>query len=319
MEHYAAIMDIKIQLDTEGRKVGYDEATKKYKFELRGKDGSTRSITAKHVVLASGPFSEGIPVRPTFADEDSFEGEIYHTTAHKSARLIPDVQSKKVTIIGAGTSAHDIAQDFVNHGAKSVTLVQRGEIYVASLAALEDVSLKAWNTPGVSTEDADLLGNSFAWPVLRTLSVGASQMMGVIDKELLDGLEKAGMALKRGVRGDSIVDHMFVKVGHFYLDQGACQMIIDGRIQVRRCEGGVQGYYPKGIILADGTKVESDLVILATGIERGSKVVEQIMGKEVVDTVGELFGLDEAQERIGVSGSQFSRLKIAHALLTCFL
>ncbi|KAL3487675.1 hypothetical protein BJX62DRAFT_253826 [Aspergillus germanicus] len=299
MEHYAAIMEINIQLDTEARKVGFDEAMGRYTFELRGKDGSTRNITAKHVVLASGLFSEGIPVRPTFADEDSFTGEIYHTIAHKSARLIPDVQSKRVTIIGAGTSAHDIAQDFVNHGAKSVTLVQRGEIYVASLAALEDVSLKAWNTPGISTEDADLLGNSFAWPIVRTLSVGASQMMGTIDKELLDGLEKAGMALKRGERGDSIVDHMFVKGGHFYLDQGACQMIIDGQIQVRRCEGGVQGYYPEGIILADGTKVESDLVILATGIERGGKVAEQIMGKDVVDKVGEVFGLDEVQERIG--------------------
>jgi cation diffusion facilitator CzcD-associated flavoprotein CzcO len=319
MEHYAAIMELKIQLGTEARKVGFDEASGKYTFELKGKDGSTRSITTKHVVLASGLFSEGIPVRPTFADEDTFAGKIYHTTAHKSARLIPDVQSKKITIIGAGTSAHDIAQDFVNHGAKSVTLVQRGEIYVVSLAALEDVSLKAWNTPGVSTEDADLLGNSFAWPIVRTLSVGASQMMGAIDKELLDGLEKAGMALKRGVRGDSIVDHMFVKGGHFYLDQGACRMIIDGRIQVRRCDGGVQGYYPEGIILADGTKVESDLVILATGIERGGKVAEQIMGKDVMDKVGELFGLDEVQERIGVSGSRYSRLEISYASLTCFL
>ncbi|KAJ0423488.1 flavin-binding monooxygenase [Aspergillus carlsbadensis] len=312
MEHYAGIMDLNIQCETEARRVGYDEVTKKYTFELKGKDGRVRRITASHVVLASGLFSEGVPVRPTFSGEDGFKGEIYHTTAHKSARLVPDVQNKKVTIIGAGTSAHDIAQDFVNHGAKSVTLVQRGEIYVASLGALEEVSLKAWNTPGVSTEDADLLGNSFAWPVVRTLSVGASQMMGAIDAELLDGLEKAGVALKRGVRGDSIVDHMFVKGGHFYLDQGACEMIIDGRIQVRRCEGGVQGYYPEGIILADGTKVESDLVILATGIERGGKTVEQIMGKDVVDKVGEFFGLDEYQERIatwrptGVPGFWFT-------------
>ncbi|CAP79351.1 Pc17g00640 [Penicillium rubens Wisconsin 54-1255] len=299
MEHYAAIMELKIQHDTEAKKIAYDESTKKYLFELKGKDGITWTITAKHAVLASGLFNDNIPVRPTFAGEDSFKGEIYHTTAHKSARFVPELQGKKVTIIGAGTSAHDIAQDFVKHGAKSVTLVQRGEIYVASLGALEEVSLKVWNTPGVSTEDADLLGSSFPWPVVRTLSVGASQMMAAIDKDMLDGLEKAGVALKRGDKGDSLVDHQFIKGGHSYLDQGACQMIIDGRIKVRRCEKGVQGYYPEGIILADGTKVESDLVILATGIERGEKVVEQIMGKDVVDKVGGLFGLDEAQERIG--------------------
>ncbi|KAL2865890.1 flavin-containing monooxygenase [Aspergillus lucknowensis] len=299
MEHYAAIMELNVLLETEARKVGFDEETGKYTFELRGRDGSLRRIMASHVVLASGLFDERAPVRPRFDHEECFTGKIYHTTEHKSARLVPDVQSKKVTIIGAGTSAHDIAQDFVNHGAKSVTLVQRGEIYVASLEALEQVSLIMWDTPGISTEDADLLGNSFAWPIVRTLSIGASQMMGAIDKELLDGLEKAGMAVKRGVRGDSLVDHMFVKGGHFYLDQGASQMLIDGRIKVQRCEGGVRGYYPEGIILADGRKIESDLVILATGIERGGKVAEQIMGKEAMDKVGELFGMDEAQERIG--------------------
>ncbi|KAL4866473.1 hypothetical protein BDV12DRAFT_172855 [Aspergillus spectabilis] len=298
MEHYGDIMGLNIRHGTLASKIEYNELTQRYSVELQSKDGK-QAINPKHVVLATGLFSD-ISLQPTFPGENLFKGQIYHTSAHKSAALVPDVRSKKVTIIGSGTSAHDVAQDFASHGAETVTMVQRHPIYVTSLNSMEKIQLKLWNTPGLSTEDADLLGNSLPTAVVRTLSVGASQMMSATDKVMLDGLEKAGLAVKRGNEGDSLVDHQLIKAGHFYVDQGACQMIIDGQIQVRKCERGVQEYYPDGIILADGTKVQSDIVILATGFERSIKIIERLMGKDVMDKVGEVGGLDESQERIGV-------------------
>jgi cation diffusion facilitator CzcD-associated flavoprotein CzcO len=299
MEHYEHVMALNIRHDTLARKIEYNESMQRWSIELQSKDG-TKTIIPKHVVLATGLLSD-FPVRPTFSGEDIFNGKVYHTVAHKSAALVPELRSKKIAIIGSGTSAHDVAQDFVNHGAETVTMVQRGPIYVVSLGSLEDMQLRLWNTPGLSTEDADLLGNSLPTAVVRTLSVGASQMMSANDEVMLDGLEKAGLALKRGNEGDSLVDYQLIKAGHFYIDQGACQMIIDGRIQVRRCEQGVQEYYSDGIILGDGTKIESDIVVLATGFERNIKQVEALMGNEVMDKVGDLCGLDDSQERIGVS------------------
>lgn len=299
MEHYEDIMGLNVKHDTLANKIQYNEKAQRYSVELQSKDG-VETINPKHVVLATGLLSD-IPIRPTFPGEDSFNGQIYHTLEHKSAALVPDVRSKKITIIGAGTSAHDVAQDFVNNGAKTVTMVQRGSMYVASLNSQEDIPLRLWKTPGLSTEDADLLGNSFPTAVVRTLSVGASQMMSAYDKVMLDGLEDAGMALKRGTEGDSLVDHQLIKAGHFYIDQGACQMIIDGQIQVRRCAQGAQEYYQGGIILGDGTKVESDIVILATGFERSIKTIERLMGKDFMDKVRDICDLDDSQERIGVS------------------
>ncbi|KAJ5594376.1 uncharacterized protein N7459_000584 [Penicillium hispanicum] len=297
MRHYGDIMGLNVKHGTVASKIEYHESTQRYSVELQSEDG-VQTINPKHVVLATGPFSD-IPIRPTFPGEDSFKGQIYHTSAHKSASLMPDSRNKKITIIGSGTSAHDVAQDFANHGVETVTMVQRRPIYATSLNSFEKIQMPLWNTPGVSTEDADLLGNSLPTAVVRSLSIGASQMMAAVDKVMLDGLEKAGMAVKRG-DGDSLLDHQLIKVGHFYIDQGACQMIIDGRIQVRRCEGGVQGYYPDGIILADGTKVESDVVVLATGFEGGIKTIERLMGKDVMDKVGEVCEFDDSQERIGV-------------------
>ncbi|KAK5788371.1 hypothetical protein VI817_009329 [Penicillium citrinum] len=297
MEHYQHILGLKVRYDTLVDNVVFNESAEQYSVELRGKHG-VETIYPQHVVLATGILSN-IPVSPQFPGQDLFKGEVRHTSEFRTAASIPDVQNKRITIIGAGTSAHDVAQDLVNHGAKHVTMVQRGRIFVTSLNSLENIQTAHWNSPGVSTDDADLLGNSFPIPVTRTLSIGASQMMSVNDKDLLDGLEKAGMALKKGDEGDSLLDHQLIKAGHFYIDQGASPMIVDGRIKIKRCEKGVQEFYEDGIVLADGTKIESDIVILATGFERCTKTIEGIMGEEFMSKVGEICGLDENQERIG--------------------
>ncbi|GKZ20750.1 hypothetical protein AbraIFM66951_003051 [Aspergillus brasiliensis] len=299
MEHYGDILSLNIRHGTLATNITYNPSTQRYSVDLQSTSGTT-TITPKHLVLATGLLSD-IPIQPSFPGEATFSGQIYHTGTHKSATLLPEVQNKKITIIGSGTSAHDVAQDFVNAGAKSVTMVQRSPIFVTSLRSVEELQVKLWDTPGLNTEDADLLGNSFPTAVVRTLSVGASQMMSVLDKDLLDGLEKAGMGIKRGDQGDSLVDHQLIKAGHFYIDQGACQMILDGRIQIRRCQDGVKGYSPTGIILADGTEVEADVVVLATGFERTDKAIERIMPREVLDRVdGTICSLDASQERVGV-------------------
>ncbi|KAL4968476.1 flavin-containing monooxygenase [Aspergillus stella-maris] len=299
MEHYGDILGLNVRHGTLARDIEYDQLTRQYSVTLQSNDGVQKTVTTKHLVLATGLLSD-IPVLPSFSGEEDFKGEIYHSSAHKSASLVRDIQNKKVTIIGAGTSAHDVAQDFALHGAKCVTMVQRGPIFVTSLEALEQIQVKLWNTPGLSTEDADLLGNSFPTAVVRTLSIGASQIMAALDKEMLDGLERAGMAVKRGEGGDSLVDHQLIKAGHFYIEQGAAEMIVDGRIKVRHCEGGVRGYYEEGITLADGTQVESDIIVLGTGFERTDKAIERIVPGEIMDrVVGEMCSLDESQERVG--------------------
>jgi hypothetical protein len=142
-----------------------------------------------------------------------------------------------------------------------------------------------WDTPGVSIKDADFLGDLFPWPVVYTLSMGASQIMATINKDMLDGLKKARGALKRGDKGDYLVSHQFIKGAYLYLDQGACQIIINRQIKVRRCKQRVERYYPKGIMLANGTKVKSNLIILVTGIKHGKKVIKQIIGKDIINKV----------------------------------
>jgi cation diffusion facilitator CzcD-associated flavoprotein CzcO len=45
--------------------------------------------------------------------QDEFQGQILHSTQHKDAL---DHAGKKVAVIGACTSAHDLAADYADHG-----------------------------------------------------------------------------------------------------------------------------------------------------------------------------------------------------------
>ena len=125
---------------------------------IKSPDGTERVLTSRHVVLATGLISD-TPVRPEFENESSFAGQIYHSSSHESASLIPDLNEKKVVIIGPGTSGHDIAQDFVNCGAKAVTMIQRGPLFVLSQEAQDKFVLAGWQL--MPTKNADLVGGSF--------------------------------------------------------------------------------------------------------------------------------------------------------------
>lgn len=46
--------------------------------------------------------------------QDKFKGEMYHTSKFKSAK---ENAGKRVLVVGAGTSAHDIAREHVKHDA----------------------------------------------------------------------------------------------------------------------------------------------------------------------------------------------------------
>jgi cation diffusion facilitator CzcD-associated flavoprotein CzcO len=301
MEQYTKAMDLDIRLGTEVTRVQYDESSCKYRVDVLCATGS-QTFISRHVVLAPGIFSAE-PIMPNFPDQDLFKGQTYHSKEHRSASLTADLQTKRVVIVGAGTSSHDIAQDFVNHGAKSVAMVQRGAIFSCSSSSMEKFMLPLWNTEGLTTEEADIIGSSIPTAVARTMGFGITKLICEHDKDMIASLKVAGLAVKTGEDGGSILEHQLIKTGSFYIDQGANQMIIDGRIKVHQCDGGVQQFDYDGLILADGTHVDADIIIVATGFKRMDRNVKHIMGEDVYQRCGGTkFGhMDEEQERIGVS------------------
>ncbi|KAI8297624.1 hypothetical protein K4K61_012584 [Colletotrichum sp. SAR11_59] len=297
MEHYGQLMGLDIQYDSDVTKVTYDEVAKKYTVQVSTPEG-TRTLSAKHVVLATGLFGDE-PIVPEFKGQESFKGQIYHSKHHRSAADIPDVGNKKVVVIGSATSGHDISADFVAHGAKEVTMMQRRAIYSISRESWENFMLALWEIPGLSTEEADIVGNAIPLAVIRKMSIGLTKMMAAHDKVVHDGLKKAGLALKEGDDGYGLADYQLIKGGQYYIDQGANQMIIDGRIKIKRCEEGVREFVEDGLVLADGTKLEADIVVLATGFQKETTTIEKLVGSEVSKRLRKFGQLDGEQERSG--------------------
>ncbi|KAI9146866.1 putative flavin-binding monooxygenase protein [Paramyrothecium foliicola] len=299
-EHYGQMMGVDCLFKTTVTNVKYDDSEKRYSVYLQ-QGGQATALEPRHVVLATGVFS-GEPVLPHFPGQDKFAGQMYHSSKHVAADEIPDINTKRVVIVGAGTSAHDIAQDFVNSGANSVSIIQRSPIFYLSSKASETVQLALWNMEGISTEEADLAGNAIPLAVIRTMSIGMSHTMTEIDNIMIEGLQKAGLALRTGQDGYGLADYQLIKGGHFYLDQGASAMIVDGRIKVYHCEGGISDVEPHAVKLADGTRLDADIIVLATGYHNSMRTVEQLMGHDVATKMSPHFGmLDAENERAGVS------------------
>jgi cation diffusion facilitator CzcD-associated flavoprotein CzcO len=300
MEHYGEIMGLDYMLGTAVKNIDYDEKSRLYTVQVENAQG-VQTFRVPHLVLAAGLFSP-TPVIPDIPGKDTFQGQVYHSKFHKAARLIPDISSKEVVIVGCGTSAHDVAQDFVNNGAASVSIVQRHPIFSFTTKSMETTFFSLWQTPGWTLEEADIISNSFPLPVARTMNIPATAMMEELDKETIQGMEKAGMRFKKTKDcGHGFLDQLMIKAGHFYADQGAAAMIVDGRIKIHNCEQGVTEFIKDGVVLGSGEKVHADVVVMATGYQRSKSIVKDIMGKEVAAKLGDIGHLDKEQERIGVS------------------
>ncbi|EGX89572.1 Monooxygenase [Cordyceps militaris CM01] len=297
LEHYAQLMGLDILLGATVRSV--ERIGDKYSVVVVDGAHGEQTFSPRHVVLATGVYGD-TPITPQFPGQDTFAGTMYHSSERASARLIPELSEKNVVVIGCSTSGHDVCQDFVDHGARQVTMVQRHAIFALSTDTWKTLQLGLWNMPGLSTEEADLVGNSLPVAVVRAMSVDLTRAMAALDDApLLDGLRRAGMALRTGEDGYGLADHQLIKGGCYYIDQGAGAMIADGRIRVRRCEAGVARMTETAVVLADGTSIEADVVVLATGFEKNVENVRRVMGDDVADKMVGFGDLDAEQERVG--------------------
>lgn len=316
IESYSRIMNLNVLTETSVNKIERlnEGLQTRYSVVLDTK-GSCRTVVVKHIVLSTGLISDE-PVQLGVPGQDTFGGLFYHSSQYKSASQVPNIESKAVTIIGSGTSAHDIAKDFADCGAKEVCIIQRNPIVVVSSESLEDLVLAHWQVPTLSVKDADLLEMSMPKALALTLQTRATQACAERDRHLLDGLEKAGMALRRGADGIGLLDLLLVKLGHFYIDHGAASMIIEGKIKVHRCKEGVKRFYDSGVELCDGTKINSDVIVAATGFKRCGTAVERLLGRDLaVKAKAQEWGyLDDESELKGVRTIFYLRELLCYVL-----
>ena len=70
----------------------------------------------------------------------------------------------------------------------------------------------------------------------------------------------------------------------YYIDVGASQMIIDGRIKLKR--GSVAEFGERRVVQSDGTTLPADLVVFATGYGNMSEWAAKLISPEVAAGLG---------------------------------
>jgi thioredoxin reductase len=286
LEFYAESMDLDTATATTFVSGNFDEMKGCWTCVLRVQDGREYSVHPKHVVLATGV--SGAPNMPKVAGSEKFKGAIMHSGAINDDL---DVRGKKVVVVGAGTSAHDIAQMSYMNGA-DVTMVQRSSITVASLEPSSALAYATYrNNDGVKhIDDIDLMYASVPYDLLRRLNVGASQRMLKLDEKLINGLKRAGFLLDNGEDETGFVMKVFRYQGGYYINVGASDLIIEKKIKLK---AGVEvvALDETSVRFSDGSRSEADVVVFATGYKPLEDTVARLFGADVAKRVGPVWGI----------------------------
>lgn len=201
----------------------WDEADKTWTLHVSREGNSTmQTLTCRYLVMAVGGGGQ-VPIMPTYPGQEEFQGIILHSADYKSA---DSWQGKAGIVIGTANTAHDVAEDMVEAGLSSITMVQRTRTYVLPYEYFKVISDRSYNAD-VPTVDADREGYTMPYAVTRLLSHKALHGMAAREPERFDALESAGFKVER--YGD-IMYHICVKLGGHYMDVGCSDMIAKGLV-----------------------------------------------------------------------------------------
>ena len=230
LEHYAGHHGITPEFDTTVTR-------------LERRDGVWHATTtrgewvASNVVIATGATRR--PVRPTWPGMDDYSGDVLHSSEYLNGERW---RTKSVLVVGFGNSACEQAIDLVEHGV-SVHLAVRSAVNVLprDVFGLVPVLQLGIVMRHVPPKVADAL----AAPIVA-LTVG---------DVTTTGLRKLPYGPNAQIADDRSIP---------LLDIGTIDHIRAGRIRVHP---GIERFTENGVAFTDGTWVDVDAVVLATGYE----------------------------------------------------
>ncbi|OAQ99480.1 hypothetical protein LLEC1_02333 [Akanthomyces lecanii] len=289
LQSYAQLMDLNTWTSATLKRAKWDGSGWEVEIERATDGGGTevRKLRTNHIIQATGINSE--PKVPRVPGISEFGGPIYHSSEFTAAEST--TTPKKVVVVGTGVSGHDIAQEFSEHG-HDVTLVQRGATCIDRTAYVYGQGL--YSEDGPPTEDADFITHSVPLPVLKRKEIEKTDEHMLENKQYFEALEKAGFKIDRGPDGAGRKFKFIQYAGGSYIDVGALQLIIDGRIKVR--QGAVAQVKVHSLLLDDGTELPADEIVFATGFSSMLATAGKIMGGDFVRQLDEVWGVDEEGE-----------------------
>jgi putative flavoprotein involved in K+ transport len=287
LEFYTRVMEVPYWSKTECLSASFDEETKTWTVEV-DRDGERITLAPTQLILATG--MSGKPNVPTLPGQDVFAGDQHHSSAHPG----PDAYvGKRAVIVGSNNSAHDIAKALYENGV-DVTMVQRSSTHIVRSDTLMDVGLgdlysERAVAAGMTTEKADLTFASLPYRIMHEFQIPLYEEMRERDKDFYDRLEAAGFELDWGEDDSGLFMKYLRRGSGYYIDVGACDLVADGSIKL--AHGQVERLTEESVVLTDGTTLPADVVVYATGYGSMNGWAADLIGQDVADKVGKVWGL----------------------------
>ncbi|MFD5265406.1 flavin-containing monooxygenase [Streptomyces sp. NPDC058335] len=212
-----------------------------------------RELTGAAVVVATG--YNHTPALPDWPGRDTFTGELTHASAYRNGA---PYAGRDVLVVGVGNTGAEIAVDLVESGAGRVRLAVRTVPHIVRRT-----------TAGWPAQYSGIL--------VRRLPVGlVDRISRVLAKMSLPDLSAQGLP-----RPDT---GLYTRVHEGAIpvqDVGLIDAVRKGKVEI---VAAVDGFEDGKVVLADGTRVQPDAVIAATGYVRA---LEDLVGHlDVLDPRG---------------------------------
>jgi putative flavoprotein involved in K+ transport len=249
--------------------------------------GQEITLRPRQLVLALG--ASGLPSVPEIPGREKFRGDQHHSSAHPG----PDkYKGKKAVVIGSNNSAHDICAALWEVGA-DVTMVQRSSTHVVRSGSLLDLGLSDLYSEralaaGVTTFKADTIFASLPFRILPALQTPVYHAIRARDAEFYCRLEQAGFDLDFGEDDSGLFLKYLRRGSGYYIDVGASELVANGDIKLAK--GQVAELTEDEVVLGDGTRL-ADLVVYATGYGSMNQLASDIIGQDLADKAGKVWGL----------------------------
>lgn len=288
LEMYTKVMEINYWGSTRCTNAQYDEEKQEWLVSVE-KNGETLTLRPKQLVLATG--MSGIPNIPEIPGMETFEGEQHHSSKHPGGEAY---KGKKCVVLGGNNSAHDICCALWENDA-DVTMIQRSSTHIIKSDSLMELVLGGLYSEeavenGMTTYKADLTFASIPFQIMPQFHIPAYQAVAEKDKDFYQRLTDAGFLLDFGEDGSGLFMKYLRRGSGYYIDVGASDLVANGDIKLK---SGVSIEYikPKSVVLTDGTELEADLIVYATGFGSMNGWAAKIISQEVADKVGKCWGM----------------------------
>ncbi len=288
LEMYTKVMELNYWGSTTCTSAEYDQAAGEWTVRVN-RDGEDVVLKPKQLVLATG--MSAVPNVPEFKGAERFKGDQHHSSKHPGGDAY---KGKKCIVIGSNNSAHDICADLWEHGA-DVTMVQRSSTHIAKSDTLMELALGGLYSEeavknGIDHHTADLIFASVPYKIMHALQIPVYEQMAERDKDLYDRLEKAGFMLDFGDDGSGLFMKYLRRGSGYYIDVGASELVADGKIKLKS-NVAVDEITETSVKFSDGSELEADLIVYATGYSSMNGWAAQLISQEVADKVGKCWGL----------------------------